>query len=404
MARLSHPLLKFFLLLLAIIALNELACRLFLPAPQHVITHIKPREINTVGNNSSPPNEKTALTIHEHPDEGGLYKGSPGGRRLNPDRRVTIENHRLSHKRVVIETNSIGYRNPEVAARPADAQYKRILFLGDSIIFQDYLNEPETIVRLVEARAQHDGKHWETINAAVGAISLKTELAILLETGLALQPDVVVLNFYHNDFQESKGIDVIRLPAWLEHSRFLYQLVTVLSRQFHESNRFAQVEQVDLPAWQQHFEQTHQFSDDTFNKSPEAFNSLLKNSFSDFGAAWTPEAWQHMQPLLEELKRLSVEHHFQLVIVYHAAYYQVYTPFVSDYPEQQMQHIASELKIPLLDLLPPLRAEALRMGGTEIYQHHDLVAGLFYDQNHHTEHGSDFVAAQIYQFLKQTNP
>jgi len=381
--------------LVFIFVLNEIACRLFLPPPQRVVSAVKPASY------AGPQNlAKKTLSIHEHPDEGGLYKGTPTGRRLNPNRIVTIENHRLSKKKVVIETNSIGYRNREIAARPQEPGYERILFLGDSIVFQDFLNEEETFVRLIETRAHQDNKPWETINAAVGAISLKTELAILLETGLSLQPDVVVLNFYLNDFQESKGVDVIQLPAWLSHSQFLTQLATAISAKKAPSRKLdPQDEKIMLAHWQENFEKNRQFSSGIFNESPEAFNTLVKNSFSDFGGAWSPEAWTYMQPLFEELKRLSVEKHFKLVIVFHPAYYQVYTGFVDDYPQQQLKRIASDLDIPLLDLLPPLRAEALRLGGPSIYHGNTIHPELFYDQNHHTEAGTIFVADQIYRFL-----
>jgi len=391
----QKPIVKFLIVIVLIFSINEIACRLLLPPPQKIITNVKTKDY--IG----PQNlNKQIFSIHEHPDEGGLYKGSPTGRRLNPDRIVTIENHRLSKKKVLIETNSIGYRNPEIPLKSNDPDYKRILFLGDSIIFQDYLNEDETIVRLVETQAHKENKKWETINAAVGAISLKTELAILLETGLSLKPDVVVLNFYLNDFQESKGVDILKLPVWMEYSRFLYQAATVIGQQYQKQNeKTPEVEKVELAQWQANFEKNHSVAPGLFNESPEAFNTLLKDSFGDFGAAWSPEAWDYMKPLLVELKRLSVENHFKLVIVFHAAYYQVYTEFLSDYPQQQMQEIGKELDVPVLDLLPPLRAEALRLDGPSIYHGDKMYYDLFYDQNHHTEAGSVFVANQIYSFL-----
>ena len=378
-----------------IFVINEIACRLFLPAPQKIVTQIKSVDY------SGPQHlAKKSLSIHEHPDEGGLYKGTPAGRRLNPNRVVTIDNHRLSKKKVVIETNSIGYRNREIAIKPQQTGYQRILFLGDSIVFQDFLNEEETFVRQIETRAHRDHKNWETINAAVGAVSLKTELAILLETGLALQPDVVVLNFYLNDFQESKGIDIVQLPTWLSYSRFLTQVATALANQKAPAKKInPQDEKATLAKWQAAFEKNRQFSTAMFNDSPAAFNTLVKNSFNDFGGAWSPEAWAYMRPLFEEFQRLSLQHHFQLVIVFHPAYYQVYTEFVDDYPQQQLAQIATELEIPLLDLLPPLRAEALRLGGPAIYHGSELHGELFYDQNHHTEVGTALVTEQIYSFL-----
>jgi hypothetical protein len=229
-----------------------------------------------------------------------------------------------------------------------------------------------------------------------------------METGLSLHPDVVVLNFYLNDFQESKGVDVIKLPSWLEHSRFLYQIATVITQQHAQqdakkTDSSPEVEKAELAQWRANFEKQHNFAPGLFNQSPDAFNTLVKDNFSDFGAAWSPEAWAYMKPLLEELKRLSLENHFKLVIVFHAAYYQVYTEFVSDYPQQQMKAIGKELDVPVLDLLPPLRAEALRLRGPSIYHSTEFINDIFYDQNHHTEAASVFVANQIYSFLSD-NP
>jgi lysophospholipase L1-like esterase len=378
--------------------LAESVSRFFLSPPQYISMAARPADPSPVVASS----EKTHLSIAQHPDEGGLYRGSPTGRRLNPNRVVTIENHRLSKKRVVIETNSLGYRNPEIGARPADPAYKRILFLGDSITFQDFLAEDETFVRLVENKAKQDNRHWETINSGVGAISLKTELAILQESGLSLQPDVVVLDFYLNDFQESKGVNIIKLPPLLARSWFLYHLADgVAALEGNASNGQQAVEAEDLPRWQQQFEQRVQFSDGLFNENPPSFNTMVKNNFADYGAAWSDGAWDYMLPLFAELKRLSVEHHFKLVIVGFPIYQQVYTEFVDDYPQQQLKAIGNKLDIPVLDLLPPLRAEALRLRGPSIYHGTTIYADLFYDQCHHTPAGSQLVADQIYLFLRE---
>ena len=52
--------------------------------------------------------------------------------------------------------------------------------------------QEETFVRRVESLAAAAGRKWETINAGVSGISLKNELAILQETGLALEPNIVL--------------------------------------------------------------------------------------------------------------------------------------------------------------------------------------------------------------------
>ncbi len=388
MKKLSANLLIFFTTLAFALLLAEIAARYFLDPPQVVKITSSQTPFPTTSTG-----EKRTLTLAEHPDEGGVYIGSPTGKRLRPHRRITIENHRLSHEKVLIETNSLGYRNREIAQK----QGVRILFLGDSVTFQDFLNEQDTFVRQVEQRAQAAGKNWETINAGVGAISLKTELAILQETGLALKPDVVVLGFYLNDFQESKGVQVIHLPLLLQKSWFAYHLTEWVNQQ--RGKHLANTE-LDLEDWKMAFKQQHNFANGHFNQSPEAFNQMLLDNFTDYGAAWSDQTWKYMKPLFVELKHLSEQHSFKLIIVGFPVYQQVYTEFIDDRPQQQLKKIGEELGVPVLDLLTALRTEALRLRQPSMYHTETFYADLFYDQCHHTAQGSKRIAGEIYSFLQ----
>jgi hypothetical protein len=84
-------------------------------------------------------------------------------------------------------------------------------------------------VRQVETRSWGTPLPLETINASKGGISMSDELAILEETGLSTQPDIVVLAFYLNDLRESYGFQVGRLPGWLDRS----YLAWLLSKSFN---------------------------------------------------------------------------------------------------------------------------------------------------------------------------
>jgi lysophospholipase L1-like esterase len=73
--------------------------------------------------------------------------------------------------------------------------------------------------------------------------------------------------------------------------------------------------------------------------------------------------------------------------------HQVESPHVFDYPQRRLKEISRRLEVPLLDLLPLLRAEYESSGR----------AGrpLFFDQCHVTPYGSELVARMIYTFLKR---
>jgi len=392
MKKLAANLLTVFIAFAFSLLMAELVARLFFTAPQTVVvTH-------SASVAAGQGTEKKELAIGAHPDEGGVYVGTPTGKRLRPNRRITIENHRLSHQKVLIETNSLGYRNPEISKKEmGEKTGTRILFLGDSVTFQDFLNEEQTFVRQVETRAREAGNNWETINAGVGAISLKTELAILQETGISLKPDIVVLDFYLNDFQESKGVAIIQLPWLLQNSWFAYHLTEWINQQ---RGTHLVTNELNLDDWKTEFIQQQSFSSGYFNESQQAFNQMLLDNFHDYGAVWSDAAWQHMRPLLVEFKRLSDQHQFKLVIVGFPVYQQVYTEFMDDRPQQQLIKLGKELDIPVLDLLPVLRAEALRLRDPSIYHTQNFYNDLFYDQCHHTAKGSEVIAKEITDFLQ----
>jgi lysophospholipase L1-like esterase len=386
MKELSQKLLLLVLAILAALLLAEGATRLLLPPPQRIVLHPSPPAATPAVDSA----EKVAHTVPHHLEETRLCIATPTGRRLRPNRRITIENHSLSGKRVEIETNSIGLRNSEVGEK----QGPRILFLGDSITFADYLLEEETFVRLVEQSARRDGRSWEAINAGIAAISLKTELALLLETGLQVEPDLVVLGFYLNDFAESPGVRVIHLPPLLERSRFLSHVASLIPRLLYlirgEDAVGAQIDEGDWMLWREEFRTQNYFASGDYRQEPGALNALILGKFHDWGGAWSPHAWELMRPLFRELKRACDREGVALAILGFPVQYQVEATHRCDYPQRKLAEVAAELEVPLLDLLPVLRA-AYAQGGPV----------LFYDLCHNTPEASRLIADELYAFLQE---
>ena len=83
----------------------------------------------------------------EHPfvesDAEFLVRYTSRGRRLVPNSRVIIRNHRISGRDVTMEVNSLGFRDGELPAVKS-AEELRILVLGDSITWASYLPAEET--------------------------------------------------------------------------------------------------------------------------------------------------------------------------------------------------------------------------------------------------------------------
>src|SRR5206468_12891350 len=94
-----------------------------------------------------------------------LVLETPRGRRLIPGADVVIRNHALSHRDIPMRIDSAGFRGPEVPASK-DAGEVRLLVLGDSITWGDYLLENETYPRRLEAhlRTLVPGRSIDVVN------------------------------------------------------------------------------------------------------------------------------------------------------------------------------------------------------------------------------------------------
>ena len=312
-----------------------------------------------------------------------LFIPTPTGRRLRASTEATIENHFLSHRTIVLRTNSLGFRGPEIGPKTRP----RVLFLGDSITMAHYLPEEETFVSLVERESEATGSApIETINAGVGGIGMETELAILHETGLRVSPDTVVLGFYLNDVQQSPGVRILPVPSFLDWSVLVRYAAGTVPR-FLERPDW-DISPKEMTDWLKEIRRRAPAARGDPAKDPGAFNALVQENYRDWGSAWSDKVWMRLDPILAEFRRQADLHHFRFVIVAFPVEPQVKAAFVSDWPQRRLAESARRLGIPMLDLLPALR-EAAR-GGEPLY----------YDICHHTPAGSRAVAAAIFDFLR----
>ena len=93
---------------------------------------------------------------------------SPTGDRLLPNTNVIIRNHYLSNQDVSIQINNLGFREREIS-RIKPQNETRVLFLGDSITFGDYLPVEKVYVKRFEyfLKQLKPNKNFITINAGV---------------------------------------------------------------------------------------------------------------------------------------------------------------------------------------------------------------------------------------------
>lgn len=323
----------------------------------------------------------------------GLYVKTPTGLRLRRNTRVTVKNL-IKGPDIEIKTNSLGFRNEELQEKGRNDF--RIFVLGDSITLSDYLPEGQTYPRriaeyLKPAIGANAKRKYEVINGGVGAVDLQTEYAVLLERGLKVKPDVVLLELYLNDACYSPAIKVALPPSICRASYFLRVL-------FDRINKLRAFYRVYELSHNMAFEKErnsyfgpHKKLADGSIAFRNEFEKNIYNNFDDWGNAWSQKYWEKILPLIDMMKQTAGDEKFRLAVVFFPVAYQITDKGADKEPQERFAREMSKRNIPSLDLLPILKEKYDRGG-----------ANLFYDQCHYTEEGNDFVGKNIAEFLKQT--
>lgn len=106
---------------------------------------------------------------------------------------------------VEYRVNSLGLRGEEFSEEKPRGEY-RILFLGDSFIEGIGVDINQTLVQEVEKKLkQSTGRNVRAINAGVSAYSPLLEWLYLRDRGINLNPDLVVVNLFMNDFNDDRS-------------------------------------------------------------------------------------------------------------------------------------------------------------------------------------------------------
>jgi Flp pilus assembly protein TadD/lysophospholipase L1-like esterase len=135
-------------------------------------------------------------------------------------------------------TNSHGQRDRERTLQKPDG-VRRVLLLGDSVVEGYGLRESETISRQLED-LYPDGS-TEVLNFGVSAYCTRAEVELLEAKGLRFEPDVVVLVFVENDFDNfnreafplGETIDRPAVVKALFRRSHLFRLASIRLNLFH---------------------------------------------------------------------------------------------------------------------------------------------------------------------------
>lgn len=117
---------------------------------------------------------------------------------FEPSQSVVETPHPKLHYHATI--NSLGYRGPEFQ-RIRPPHVIRILCLGDSGTFGQFVNDDETFSANLERMLREEGDSVEVINGGVPGTTIVDQVEIL-KRSMSLAPDIVILTFSENDITD----------------------------------------------------------------------------------------------------------------------------------------------------------------------------------------------------------
>jgi lysophospholipase L1-like esterase len=271
---------------------------------------------------------------------GPFEPGQEFVNRLNPE---------LPH---VIRVNSLGFRGPDFQFTKRPGVF-RILCLGDSYTFGDYVNEGETLPAALgeHLRRRRPGRTFEVINAGVNGYTITDEAALAEEKGFALQPDLVMVTFVLNDLADLTRRVSSRENQRNEARRMSRSPLTPVKRLLRQTALYNLLFKLKARAM------ARARLDPTLQDLPQ--RHLLRPPFS----ADTERLFARYGEELRGLAESAARHGASLILVLFPFYEQV----VQGAPpsaQERMSRIAEEAGVLSVDLHPPFlargeKAEAL---------------------------------------------
>lgn len=110
-------------------------------------------------------------------------------------------------------TNARGFRNTRDFAYEKPAGTLRVLSLGDSHAQGNEVRQEQTFSAVLERALARTGHPAEVLNTAVSGFGTAEQLVLLENEGVKYRPDVVVLGFFANDFDDNLKSNLFGLDA-----------------------------------------------------------------------------------------------------------------------------------------------------------------------------------------------
>jgi lysophospholipase L1-like esterase len=271
-----------------------------------------------------------------------------------------------------VHVNRLGLRGAEVGAEPPPGR-RRVLVLGDSVVYGEGLDEADTFPVLLEQELNADGEMpSEVLNGAAPGYNTEAEVAFLREIGLALRPDTVVLGVSLNDFGPTPVMTPFGFLSqdeaargetpWLSNHSEFYMLTRWLIT-YAKGEHWFQRAAPRVP------------STATFDERWPAIDRAIAQIHKRFYAAPAGAGWERVRSALARLRAVAGERGLRLVVAIFPEKDQVEQADPNLDPQRQWLALCAEDDLCCVDLQPAFAAAA---GAGPLFQdtQHPNAAGM----------------------------
>lgn len=350
------------------------------------------------------------------PKQCKIFKNDPFLRFRN------IPNSSCRHKTddfdVVYKINSLALREEEISVEKK-ANSKRIIIVGDSLVFGHGVNVENTFVEQVERLLNKDSQGpLEIINAGIMGAAPTTEYLYLKYEGLKLKPDVVILGLYMNDFREEKALakivqrddegEVTGIPINEKTIRPLI-LENILKKYSFSYNLFRSKEEALVKAKAKLIARLKGDQIPKFAQGQEFEVGDIENDLFTITREIDDEKFNNLfKPVsdrLLEIKKLLDLNGVKFIVVVIPAGHQI--------SDEEWAGLRKELKLPQIEYSRRVFSELEKLGNRENIMIFDLSKPIsLYAKNNHgnriffskdghfTEFGHALTAKFLYEFIK----
>lgn len=230
-----------------------------------------------------------------------------------------------------LHTNSFGFRGPEYVRNKRPNTF-RIIMLGDSVTFGNQEPWDSTFSYLLEGKlnAASPNRRYEIINLAVSGYNTAQELATLREVGLALHPDLVLLNVCINDSDPPK----VATKAGLRDITRVSSLSDLNLRTFVASSY--------VLTFMKHV--SHQVT-----KASPRLRDMLNSERFFINPRVKEQAWAEMKNKMRELHETTTHNNIPLAVVIYPYQSQLRGNSEMHLPQQDLEKFWSARHVPVLD-------------------------------------------------------